>query len=70
MQTTPRYSNDRLPWVTRSRARRAEKQDVADRAEQRAAGRCDCGLPSVEGEHCKVCGPRHTVAVKKAFEGL
>lgn len=65
-----KYDNDRLPWVTRSRARRAEKQDVADRAEQRDAGRCDCGLPAVQGEFCGTCATKHTKAVKTAFEGL
>lgn len=65
-----RYNNEVLPWVTRSRARRVEKQDVADKAEQRAAGLCDCGLPLVDSEHCAVCAPRHKAAVKSAFEGL
>jgi len=65
-----RYDNDRLPWVTRSRARRTEKQDVADKAAQRAAGLCDCGLPLATADHCAVCALRHAVAVKAAFDGL
>lgn len=65
-----RYDNDRLPWVTRSRVRRTEKQDVADKAAQRAAGLCDCGLPHVDGERCTVCANRHAASVKSAFEGL
>jgi hypothetical protein len=64
------YDNEVLPWVTRSRARRTEKQDVADKAAQRAAGLCDCGLPVVDGEHCAVDAARHKAAVKSAFEGL
>jgi hypothetical protein len=65
-----RYDNKVLPWVTRSRARRVEKQDQADKAAQRAAGLCDCGLPIVDGERCVVCAPRHKAVVKSAFEGL
>jgi hypothetical protein len=66
------YSNDVLPYVTLSRARRAEEQDQADTAAQVAGGRClcGCGLPAqVEGRHA-TCHVKHKKSVKNAFAGL
>lgn len=66
------YSNDVLPYVTRSRARRAEKENVAETAAMVAEGRCKCGcglLAAADGYH-PTCAVKHKKAVKNAFVGL
>jgi hypothetical protein len=67
-----RYENAVLPFVTRSRARRAEKENAAETTAMVADGRCSCGcgLPAAAGGRSPTCASAHKAAVKNAFAGL
>lgn len=71
MSKPRRYPNASLPFVARAHAARAEALDVAERAAQKAAGRCACGLPHLPGEdRCGTCKASDKVKGRALFGRL
>ena len=69
--TTAKPAKSLSCYAVRARARRAEDEQIEDRAYRESARVCDCGI-GLKGSsgRCAACETAHKKAVRGAFGGL